>query len=66
MARGTVKWFNTKNGLGLIVDAEGRQVRVHFSVIKDGAFKSIRAGDEVEFEAREGRRGFEATSVVKL
>jgi CspA family cold shock protein len=66
MARGTVKWFNTRNGLGLIVDAEGRQIRVHFSVVKDGAFKTIQAGDEVEFEAREGRRGFEATSVTKV
>jgi CspA family cold shock protein len=66
MARGTVKWFNTRNGLGLIVDAEGNQVRVHFSVVKDGAFKTIQAGDEVEFEAKEGRRGFEATSVTKV
>ena len=66
MARGTVKWFNTKNGLGMITDAEGNPVRVHFSVVKDGAFKTIQAGDEVEFEAREGRRGLEATSVAKV
>lgn len=66
MARGTVKWFNTKNGLGLILNAEGQPVRVHFSVVKDGAFKTIKAGDEVEFEAREGRRGLEATLVQKL
>lgn len=66
MARGTVKWFNTKNGLGLILDADGQPVRVHFSVVKDGAFKTIKAGDEVEFEAREGRRGLEATSVQKI
>jgi CspA family cold shock protein len=66
MARGTVKWFNSKNGLGMITDAEGRPVRLHFSVIKDGAFKTIQAGDQVEFEAREGRRGLEATSVAKV
>jgi len=66
MARGTVKWFNTKNGLGMIMDPEGRPVRFHFSVIKDGAFKTIQAGDPVEFEAREGRRGLEATSVAKV
>jgi CspA family cold shock protein len=66
MTRGTIKWFNTRNGLGLIVDGDGRQVRVHFSVIKDGAFKTIQAGDQVDFEAKEGRRGFEATLVVKV
>lgn len=66
MARGTVKWFNTRNGLGLIVDTEGRQVRIHFSALKNGDFKSIQAGDQVEFEVREGRRGFEATSVAKV
>lgn len=66
MARGTVKWFNTRNGLGLIVDADGHPVRLHFSALRNGDFKSIQAGDEVEFEARQGRRGFEATSVVKV
>lgn len=66
MARGKIKWFNTKNGLGLIVDDQGGQVRLHFSAIKDDSYKTLKEGDEVEFEAREGRRGPEAVTVVKV
>ena len=65
MGKGTVKWFNTKNGLGLIVSEDGEKVRFHFSTLADGDYKTLKAGDAVEFEAKPGRRGPEATSVTR-
>ena len=35
MQQGTVKWFNAKKGYGFISDAEGNDVFVHFSALKD-------------------------------
>lgn len=66
MANGIVKWFNTKNGLGLIIDEDGNNVRLHFSAFKDDSYKTIQAGDPVEFEAREGRRGPECVICRKV
>ena len=65
MANGTIKWFNTKNGLGLIIDADGNKVRLHFSAFKDDSYKTIQSGDAVTFETKEGRRGPEATICTK-
>ena len=65
MQTGNIKWFNTKNGLGLIIDSEGNKVRLHFSAFKDDSYKTIKAGDPVEFETKPGRRGPEATVVTK-
>lgn len=67
MAQGTVKWFNTKNGLGLIIDQDGKtKVRFHFSIVSQEDYKTLGAGDTVEYEAKPGRRDLEATSVRKL
>ncbi|MDH4228870.1 MAG: cold shock domain-containing protein [Nitrospirota bacterium] len=66
MPQGNIKWFNTKNGLGLIIDQDGStQVRFHFSVVSQEDYKTLQAGDLVEYEARDGRRGPEATRVAK-
>ena len=64
MKKGTIKWFNTKNGLGLIIDEDGNKVRLHFSAFKDNSYKTIQSGDPVTFESKEGRRGPEATLVL--
>lgn len=64
--KGTVKWFNAKNGFGFISDEEGNDVFVHFSALQMDGFKVLDEGDEVEFEVVNGEKGPQAANVTKL
>ncbi len=67
MATGTVKWFNDTKGYGFIAPDEGsKDLFVHHSSIAGSGFKSLTEGSKVEYEAREGAKGPEATNVVSL
>ena len=67
MATGTVKWFNDAKGYGFIAPDEGsKDLFVHHSAIAGEGFKSLVEGSKVEFEAREGPKGPEATNVVPI
>ena len=67
MATGTVKWFNDAKGYGFIAPDEGtKDLFVHFSNIAGEGFKSLSEGARVEYEAREGTKGPEATNVVEI
>jgi len=66
MARGTVKWFNEKKGYGFISQEDGSDVFVHYSAITQEGFKTLREGDEVEFEVTQGPKGAQASNVVIL
>ena len=57
MATGTVKWFNDAKGYGFIEAEDGVDVFVHYSVITMEGFKSLREGQEVNYEAIETRVG---------
>ena len=65
MATGTVKWFSDAKGYGFITpDEGGKDLFVHHSNIEGAGFKTLAEGAKVEFEAREGQKGPEATQVV--
>jgi cold shock protein len=65
MANGTVKWFNDAKGYGFITPDEGsKDLFVHHSSIAGDGFKSLAEGARVQYEAREGTKGPEATNVV--
>jgi CspA family cold shock protein len=64
MARGQVKWFSEKKGYGFITREDGDDVFVHFSAIDKEGFKTLREGDEVEFEISQGEKGLQATNVT--
>jgi len=67
MATGTVKWFNDAKGYGFIAPDEGtKDLFVHFSNIAGEGFKSLTEGSRVEYEAREGTKGPEATNVILI
>ncbi len=66
MPKGVVKWFNQKKGYGFIISEDGKEIFVHFSSIQGEGFKTLREGEEVEFEITEGEKGEQATNVVKL
>lgn len=64
MATGKVKFFDEKKGFGFITPDEGtKDVFVHFSNISAEGFRTLSEGQEVEFEAGEGRKGPEARNV---
>ncbi len=65
MAKGFVKWFDTKKGYGFIKQPDGDDVFVHYTGIVNEGFKSLRAGEEVEFEISNGPKGPQATNVMK-
>jgi CspA family cold shock protein len=64
MATGTVKWFNDAKGYGFIQpDEGGKDLFVHHRSIVGEGFKSLPDGAKVSYEAQEGQKGPEATSV---
>jgi CspA family cold shock protein len=65
MARGTVKWFNDTKGFGFIQQESGEDVFVHYTAISGEGFKTLKEGEEVEFEVTEGPKGPQASNVVK-
>jgi cold shock protein len=64
--KGKVKWFNDAKGFGFIEQEEGTDVFVHYSAIQTDGFKSLKQGQDVEFEVKEGSKGPQAANVMKL
>ena len=63
---GTVKWFNAKKGYGFIEQSTGDDVFVHHTVIQADGFRTLTAGEQVEFEVADGPKGLNAQNVVRL
>jgi cold shock protein len=66
MPTGTVKWFDSKKGFGFIIGPEGKDVFVHFTRIEGDGFRSLRDGEQVEYEHTQGEKGLLATHVKRL
>jgi len=64
--RGTVKWFNNAKGYGFLGREDGADVFVHYSSIQADGYKSLKEGDEVEFDIIEGTKGPQADQVVRV
>jgi len=62
--KGIVKWFNEAKGYGFIAREGGPDVFVHLSAIRAKGYKSLKEGDEVEFEIEEGPKGPQDVRVV--
>jgi CspA family cold shock protein len=66
MAKGNVKWFNDTKGYGFIQQESGEDVFVHYTSIDGEGFRTLKEGEEVEFEVTEGPKGPQASNVIKV
>ena len=65
MATGTVKWFNNAKGFGFICpEGGGDDIFAHYSTIDMNGYKTLKAGQPVQFEMHAGPKGFHAVSIV--
>ena len=58
MSIGTVKWFNSTKGFGVIQPEDGaKDVFVHISAVERSDLGSLREGQKVSFELEKDRQG---------
>lgn len=67
MATGIVKWFNDSKGYGFITpDQGGEDLFAHFSEIQGSGFRTLKEGQKVEFELKQGPKGRQASTIKPL
>ena len=66
MPRGIIKFFNESKGYGFIESDQRDNIFVHYSAIKQEGYKTLKEGEEVWFDVRQGQRGLEAVNVHKI
>lgn len=60
---GTVRWFNNAKGYGFLGRDEGADVFVHYSSVQMDGYKTLKEGDQVEFDVIQGQQGPQADNV---
>ncbi|MCH8256916.1 MAG: cold shock domain-containing protein CspD [Proteobacteria bacterium] len=64
MPTGRVKWFNNAKGYGFILpDGGGEDYFAHYSSIQMDGYKTLKAGQLVEFDILEGPKGSHAVNI---
>ena len=67
MAVGKVKWFNNAKGYGFILpEGGGEDLFAHYSSIQMDGYKTLKAGQDVEYERMEGPKGYHAVNIRAL
>lgn len=73
MSVGKVKWFNNAKGFGFINtdaregrDEDGKEIDffAHYSAIKMDGYKTLKAGQAVNFEIIQGSKGLHAVNIA--
>ena len=62
---GKVKWFSDQKGYGFIAREDGTDVFVHHSAIEMEGFRTLRQGEAVKYELRDGGKGPQAVHVKR-
>lgn len=67
MATGHVKWFNNAKGYGFVrPDNGGNDLFVHYSYINMDGYKTLKAGQPVNFDVKEAAKGDHAINLTAL
>lgn len=62
---GKVKWFSDQKGYGFIARDESTDVFVHHTAIVMDGYRTLRQGEDVRYELRDGDKGPQAVNVQK-
>jgi CspA family cold shock protein len=62
--KGTIKWFNNAKGYGFVGRDDAPDLFVHYSAIQHDGYKSLKEGDQIEFDIVQGAKGPQADQVV--
>jgi len=62
---GKVKWFNNAKGYGFIVeDGKTEDLFAHYSAIQMEGYKTLKAGQAVNFKTTQGPKGVHAVEIM--
>ena len=64
--KGKIKKFNNEKGYGFIIAEGYNDIFVHYSEIIQEGYKTLNAGDSVEFKSKETEKGLQATEVKTI
>jgi cold shock protein len=64
MPTGKVKWFNNAKGYGFILpEPGGEDLFAHYSSIQMEGYKTLKAGQAVQFDVQQGPKGSHAINI---
>lgn len=67
MKTGKVKWFNNAKGYGFVLaDEGGDDLFVHYSSIQMEGYKTLKAGQPVQFNTKPSDKGLHAIDIHPL
>ena len=67
MEKGTVKWFNNAKGFGFICpEGGGEDIFAHYSTIQMDGYRTLKAGQSVQFDVHQGPKGNHASVIVPV
>ena len=67
MPIGTVKWFNNAKGFGFLLgEDDSSDIFAHYSAIEMDGYKTLNAGQQVEYELVEGDKGQHAAHIRRV
>ena len=67
MQTGVVKWFNNAKGYGFILSEENSgDIFAHYSAIDMEGYKTLKAGQKVQFTTEDGPKGIHAVGIQAI
>lgn len=67
METGTVKWFNNAKGFGFICPENGGEdIFAHYSCIQMDGYRTLKAGQRVNFSINIGPKGNHANLIIPI
>jgi len=67
MPIGTVKWFNNAKGFGFLLGEDDTEdIFAHYSAIEMDGYKTLKAGQQVEYDLVDGEKGRHAMHIREV